>query len=178
MGPPVGSDPGAWDAHEQNPAYGGTGTWRATAPTLKGYGPTMANEVLVRAVKEIMAKSKSGDSEGSYEGYRALFVDAAFATYRPEDQRQAMRLMVLAKGVPSVPTQAMADAHRAALGPLTELVSTLGEPSDHELLGVCHVVLGNEDSASAIFKAGLALERERNPSSDLCGSLMKRVSML
>lgn len=138
----------------------------------------MANEALVNAVKQIVALSKNGDADGAYAGYGALFSGAEFSTYRPEDQRQALKLMILAKGVPSTPTPAMIDAHRAALGPLTELVSALGEPADHELLGICHVVLGNEESASNIFKAGLALERERNPSSDLCGALMKRVSML
>jgi len=138
----------------------------------------MANEALVQAVKEIVALSKSGDREGSYFGYRDLFASAEFETYRPEDKRQALRLMLMTKGAPNVLTPAMTEAHRAALGPLTELVSTLGEPADHELLGMCHVALGNEESASNIFKAGLALERERNPSSDLCGALMRRVSML
>lgn len=138
----------------------------------------MANEVLLTQVKAIVAHAKRNDWDGMYDGYRALFADPTFAAYRPEDQRPALRLMILQKGAPSTPTPAMVEAHRAALGPLTELVSMLGEPADHELLGMCHVALGNEESASAIFKAGLALERERNPSSDLCGALMKRVSML
>ena len=58
------------------------------------------------------------------------------------------------------------------------MVSAHGDPADHELLGICHVCLGNEESASAIFRAGLAIERQRNPQSDLCGALMKRVSLL
>jgi hypothetical protein len=138
----------------------------------------MANEALVSAVKDIMAIAKSGDREGSYLRYRDLFTSAEFATYLPAEQRQALRLMVLAKGTPNVPTPAMIEAHRAALVPLTELVSAHGEPADHELLGVCHVLLGNDASASAIFKAGLAIERERNPASDLCGALMRRVAMV
>jgi hypothetical protein len=138
----------------------------------------VANEALISAVKDIVALAKNGDFDGAYAGYRALFGSAEFVTYRPEDQRQALKLMVLAKGVPETPTPAMVEAHRAALGPLTELVSAHGEPSDHELLGVCHVVLGNEESASNIFKAGLVIERERDASSVLCGALMKRVSML
>lgn len=138
----------------------------------------MANEALISAVKEIVALAKNGDGDGAYAGYRALFESPEFSTYRPEDQRQALKLMVLTKGAPETPTPAMVEAHRAALGPLTELVSAHGEPADHELLGVCHVVLGNEESASNIFKAGLAIERERDAGSVLCGSLMKRVSML
>jgi len=136
-----------------------------------------ANEALVQSVKEIVARAKDGDLEGSYNGYRDLFASAAFGTYRVEDQRQALRLMIVKKGHPVV-TPAMVEAHRAALGLLTELVSTHGEPSDYELLGICHVVLGNEESASAIFKAALAIERERDASSNLCGQLMKRVSEL
>jgi hypothetical protein len=64
----------------------------------------VANEALVKSVKEIVAQAKSGDKDGSYNGYRDLFADPAFTTYRPEDQRQALKLMLLAKGLPNVPT--------------------------------------------------------------------------
>jgi len=138
----------------------------------------VANEALVNAVKHIVALLKNGDADEAYSGYRDLFGGPEFSTYRPEDQRQALKLMILTKSAPSAPTPAMVEAHRAALAPLTELVSAIGEPADHELLGICHVVLGNEESASNIFKAGLAIERERDPGSDLCGALMRRVSML
>src|SRR5262249_20907626 len=103
---------------------------------------------------------------------------ASFLTLRPEDQRQALRLMVHAKVQVRAPTPAMIEAHRAALMPLTELVSVHGEPSDHELLGTAHALLGNTQSADRIYRAGLAIERERNPSSDLCGELMKKISLL
>jgi hypothetical protein len=138
----------------------------------------VANEALVQSIKDIVARAKEGDVDGSYHGYRELFSGAAFKTYRVEDQRQALKLMILKKGAPESPTAAMVEAHSAAIERLTELVSTHNEPSDYELLGVCHVVLGNEESASGIFKAALAIERERDPSSTLCGTLMKRVSML
>jgi hypothetical protein len=138
----------------------------------------MANEELVAAVKRIVGVAKTGDLDAAYVGYRDLFSSPAFASYRPEDQRQALRLMVLAKVTPSKRTPAMVEAHQSALPPLTELVSNLHEPGDHELLGICHVVVGNEESASQIFRAGLALERERNPQSDLCGAFMKRISFL
>jgi hypothetical protein len=138
----------------------------------------MANEELVATVKRIAVLARGGHLDDAYLGYRDLFADASFAGYRPEDQRQALRLMILAKNAPRTPTASMIEAHRAAVPPLTNLVSTLGEPVDHEMLGICHVVLGNEESASQIFRAGLTLERERNPSSDLCGELMKRISFL
>ena len=138
----------------------------------------MANEELVQTVKKIHGLARGGNLDEAYAAYRELFSSPTFHTYRPEDQRQALRLMVHAKGVPSRASAAMIEAHRAALGPLTELVSSHREPADHEMLGICHVLLGNEDSAAAIFRAGLAIERERSPQSDLCGAFMKRISAL
>jgi hypothetical protein len=86
--------------------------------------------------------------------------------------------MVLMKGAPKPPTADMVEAHGAALTALRTLVEAHREPADHELLGLCHVVLGDEASASSVFRAGLSLERERDPQSKLCGTLMKRVSMV
>jgi hypothetical protein len=138
----------------------------------------MSKEALVSAVKQIVAMARGGDLEGAYAGYRDLFSAPWFTGLRPDDQRQALRLMVLAKNAPHKPTPIMIEAHRAAVPALTELVSTDQEPADHEMLGVCHYIIGNADSASAIFRAGLAIERSRNPSSDLCGELMKRISLI
>ena len=143
-----------------------------------GYAVPVANEELVRSVKEIIGRAKGGDTDSAYRGYRDLFASPAFAGYRVEDQRQALQLMVLMKGAPKPATPAMVEAHRAAQGILVALVASHAEPSDHELLGICHVILGDEASASTVFRAGLALERERDPQSKLCGSLMKRVSMV
>jgi len=138
----------------------------------------VANEELVRSVKDIIGRAKNGDTDGAYSGYRDLFASPAFAGYRVEDQRQALQLMVLMKGAPKPATATMIEAHRAARGLLTVLVANHAEPSDHELLGICHVILGDEASASTVFRAGLAIERERDPQSKLCGTLMKRVSMV
>jgi hypothetical protein len=137
----------------------------------------MANEALVKSVKDIAAASKAGDTEGAYSGYHRLFASEEFAGYRVEDQRQALRLMVLARGVPTTPTPAMSDAYRSALSCLSRLLP-LGEAADHEMLGVCQIMLGDEAGASTSFRAGLAIERERDPQSKLCGTLMKRVSMV
>lgn len=139
---------------------------------------TMSKEELVSAVKRIVALSRGGSLDDAYAGYRDLFAAPWFTSERPEDQRQALRLMILAKGAPHKPTPLMVEAHRAAVPALTELVSVHQDPQDHEMLGICHVMLGNADSASMIFRAGLALERARNPSSDLCGELMKRISLI
>ena len=138
----------------------------------------MANEELVQALKKIHMLARSGNLEEAYVAYRDLFSSPTFMSYRPEDQRQALRLMIHAKGVSANPTPAMIEAHRSAVAPLTELVSVHREPSDHEMLGMCHVMIGNEESAGAIYRAGLAIERERSPQSDLCGAFMKRISLL
>ena len=138
----------------------------------------MANEELVSAVKRIFGLAKAGDLDAAYVAYGELFSSPVFATYRPEDQRQALRLMVLAKVLPSKRTPTMVQSHQSAIAPLTALVELQKEPADHELLGMCHVIVGNEDTARAIFRTGLALEREHNAQSDLGGSFMKRISFL
>jgi hypothetical protein len=138
----------------------------------------MANEALVSTVKSIVASVRAGKLDEAYSGYGALFGSAAFRAYEPHEQRQALKLMVHAKGIPDPPPPFVVEAHRAALGPLADLVAKHGEPADHEMLGMCQVVVGDEASAAVVFRAGLAIERERNAQSDLCGALMKRVSML
>ena len=136
----------------------------------------MANEALVGRVKVIVGLLKGGDLNGAYAAYANLFGDPAFLSFKPEEQRQALKLMILSKGVPQIPTPAMVEAHRRALAPLVELVRSQKEPGDYELLGVCQAVLGDEKAAARTFQAGLDLERSRNPQSDLCGALMKRVA--
>jgi hypothetical protein len=39
-------------------------------------------------------------------------------------------------------------------------------------------MLGDEAGASLTFRAGLNIERQRDPQSQLCGRLMKRISMV
>jgi hypothetical protein len=136
------------------------------------------NEALVASIKAVVARARAGDIDGAYAGYCELFESEAFRGYVPQDRRQALRLMVHAKGVPDPPTPAMVKAHAAAIAPLRELVSQLGEPLDYEMLGICQVAVGDEAAAGETFRAGLAIERDRNLQSDLCGALMKRISML
>jgi hypothetical protein len=138
----------------------------------------MSKEALVKAVKGIVSFAREGRFDEAYDGYSDLFSGPAFAACKAEEQRQALRLMVHAKGTPPQPTEAMIRAHRAAVAPLTELVSVHGDPGDHEMLGLCHEMLGNLQSADTIYRAGLTIERQRNPQSDLCGVLMKRISLL
>jgi hypothetical protein len=138
----------------------------------------MANETLVATIKKIATQARAGQVDEAHMGYRELFASQAFMTYRPEEQRQALKLMILVKRPESKLTPTIVDAHRAALGPLTDLVSRYGEAADHEMLGICHVLMGNLESAATIFKAGLQIERAKNAGSDLCGSLMTRLSAI
>jgi hypothetical protein len=136
----------------------------------------MASEELVTAVKNIIALAKSGKTDESYAGYAALFSSPAFATYPVSEQRQALKFMVLAKGIPTFPPPAIAAAHKKAIVPLQALIAAHGDPADYELLGLCHVRVGDEASARVAFQKGLDLERARNPQSPLCGQLMKWVA--
>lgn len=141
-----------------------------------GYPQHMANEALKAAVKQIIAQVRDGHMDEAYAGYRALFAAPEFATYRPEDQRQALRLMVHAKRPSGRPSAAIVEAHRAAIPVLLEMAAAYGEPADFEMLGLCQVMTGDEKAAGASFRAGLNIERARNPQSDLCGALMKWVA--
>jgi hypothetical protein len=136
----------------------------------------MPNEALAAAVKNILVLAKAGKSDEAYAGYAALCASAAFATYSPADQRQALKLMILAKGIPAFPPPSIVEAHRAAIAPLQALVRAHGEPFDYQLLGICFTRTGDEASARASFQAGLDIERARDPQSPLCGSLMKYVA--
>ncbi len=137
----------------------------------------MSKEALVGAVKEIVTLARSGDAEASFDGYKSLFERPDFSDNRPEDQRQALKLLVLAKRT-GAKSEKLIEAHRSAIAPLTDLVSRHNEPEDYEMLGICHLTIGNEKAAANMFQEGLTLERARNAGSDLCGRLMTRVSSL
>ena len=136
----------------------------------------MPNEELVAAVKIIIGQAKAGKVDESYVGYAQLFSSAAFKGYPEADQRQALKLMILAKGIPTFPSPAIAAAHKSALVPIQALVAAHDEPADYELLGLCFVRVGDEASARTAFQRGLELERARNSQSPLCGTLMKWVA--
>ncbi len=107
----------------------------------------MAHEELVQAVKKIVSLSRDGKHDEAYEGWKQLFSGAAFAGYDPADQRQALRLMVLAKGAPTRMNAGMLAAHAAAIPALEKLVAAHSEPADHEMLGLC--LAANGDTARA-----------------------------
>jgi hypothetical protein len=136
------------------------------------------NETLVAALKKIVTLSKAGRAAEAYQEYANLFSSSAFAEYDADDQRQALKLMVLAKSHPA--EDAVASAHKAALPRIKALVegSKDPRPGDHELLGVTYLFLGDGKAANATFQAGLDLERAKNPQSELVATLAKRVSQV
>jgi tetratricopeptide (TPR) repeat protein len=137
----------------------------------------MSKEALVAAVKQINALQSANDHDGATEAYRQLFSQPWFTANKPEHQRQALKMLILAKRTGKA-TPPLIEAHRAAIPALTELVSTYEEPEDYEMLGICHLLIGNDQAAANMFRQGLTLERARNAASDLCGRLMTRVSSI
>jgi hypothetical protein len=133
----------------------------------------MPDPALVARVKELLALAKSGKVEESYAGYRALFQSPEFPGYSVEDRRACIKLVVNAKVPPSKPAAYLVESYRSAMKPLEDMIGEQGHPADFELLGICCVVVGEDKRAAELFRTGLRLERERNPQSDLCGSLMK-----
>lgn len=135
------------------------------------------NESFVEAVKKIMLVLRSGQTDEGYGQYADLLSSDGFAEYRPEDQRQALKLLLLAKA-PESRSDAVLRAYRIALKRIQTLVDAHAEPADYEMLGVAHVQLEDRAAAMAAFDIALKLERARNPSSDLCASLGRRIGQL
>ena len=112
----------------------------------------MANkDELVQSVKNIVKLWRDGKLADAYAGYRNLFSAPDFGEHRPEDQRSALRLMVLAKGAPDPerPTPAMMFAlinkHNPTIfyGVPTLFAAML---HDQTLKDMGHRVLGFDDS--------------------------------
>ena len=97
------------------------------------------NEALVGSLKKIMTLSKAGRAVEAYEAFEQLFSSAAFATYRSEEQRQAIKLMVRSKAPSDLP--AVHAAYRAALKRLEALVELSLDTGDGEVLGAMNALL-------------------------------------
>ena len=136
----------------------------------------MVTEALVVRIKQILAVAKAGKVDEAYKAYAELFRSAEFRLYPPEEQRGAIKLVANIKVPPSRPTPSQIDAFKAAIDPLKEILGGTGAPEDFQWLGICQMVTGNEKEAAELFRTGLKIERDRNPQSDLCGSLMKWVA--
>ncbi len=137
----------------------------------------MSKEVFVGEVKRIVGLMRGGDLDASNQAFGELFASEMFDRQRPEDRRQAFKLLVLAKRT-GAPTPTFMAAISAARAPLERLVEVTRDAEDYEMLGVSCVLLGDPVTATTVIREGLRLERERNPQSDLCGRLMTRLSAL
>jgi hypothetical protein len=162
-------------AAQATPALPSSDSDLGSAPKLPEVGPR--NEALVAALKKIMMLSRNGRAAEAYDEYTNLFSSDTFTSYRPEDQRQALKLMVLAKSHPT-DVKSVTSAHSAALPRIKALVEATSEAADQELLGVTHLFLGDTKAAGVAFKTALDAERTKNPGSELIASLMKRVSQI
>lgn len=145
-------------------------------PSMPPPSASGKNEAFVEAVKKIMIVLKSGRTDEGYSQYADLLSSDGFAEYRPDDQRQALKLLLLAKAPDR--TEPVMRAYRIALKRIQALVDSHAEPADYEMLGVAHVQLEDRGAASSAFEIALKLERARNPTSDLCASLGRRISGL
>jgi hypothetical protein len=139
--------------------------------------PSSRTSTLVATLKHIRGLGSEGHLEEVFRQYAVLFASSAFAACRPDDQRQALKLMIFGRTAPTTGEWVTA-AFRAALPILQVLVVKEHDPADYEMLGMTYVALDEPDKAREIFKKALELERARNAASDLCGTLMRRVSQL
>jgi hypothetical protein len=93
-------------------------------------------EALAATVKRIIRSAKDGRTTEAYKAYAALFEDNSFAKQRAQDQRQVLKLMVLAKSAPA-PNTEVTSAYQSALARLKVLAAETNDPLDHEMIGVC-----------------------------------------
>jgi hypothetical protein len=93
--------------------------------------------------------AKDGRTKDAYKAYSALFSDASFARQRSQDQRQVLKLMVLAKSTPA-PNDEVTSAYQSALARLKALATETDDPLDHEMIAVCEQRLnGNAERAGS-----------------------------
>ncbi len=137
----------------------------------------MAEEFLVAAVKEAVKLAREGKPVESFARYQGLFADPRFSGAAPADQRQALALLLNPKGSYDPAPPEAAPALQAAWASLSTLVAATGEPRDHELLGLCHLRLGDRAGAKQLFESALAIAHTRSDT-ELAGSLLKRISYL
>lgn len=146
-------------------------------PAVPAIGPRpdddMKNVELAKALRLIFNTARSGRTEYAYGKLAELFSSAAFAGYEPDEQRQALRLMVHARNPPK--EEFVLAANRAALGHLKKLAEAFFEPADYEMLGITNLRLDDTSAANAAFEKALELERARNAESELTKSLTRRL---
>lgn len=148
------------------------------APLLQETPPSSRNLApLKESLKHALAAAKEGRFDEAFGQFATVFGSGSFGSMRPDDQRQALKLMFFGKQ-PNATNEEAKTAYRVTLPILQALVLNDRAPEDYELLGMAYVALEEPEKAIEIFKKALDIERARNPASDLCGNLMRRVSQL
>jgi hypothetical protein len=101
-------------------------------------------QALAATVKRIIGAAREGSTQLAFQAYAALFEDDGFALQRPQDQRQTLKLLVMAKTMPP-PSYPVIQAYRSALARLHALVAITNDPLDQEMITVCERVLSALD---------------------------------
>jgi hypothetical protein len=93
-------------------------------------------EALAATVKRIIRSARDGRTSEAYKAYATLFDDDSFAKQRSQDQRQVLKLMVLAKSAPP-PSSEVTTAYQSALARLKSLAAEADDPLDREMIAAC-----------------------------------------
>jgi hypothetical protein len=133
--------------------------------------------LLKSAVKSAVALARESRWEEFYGVYAGLFADPSFSQNKTDDQRQALKLMIMTKGLPAPTTQQGIEAYQAAWHALSHLVGALHDPRDYELLGLTHLRLQDEAGAKKVFQQGLEVA-QGGTDADLCGPFLRHLSTL
>ena len=132
----------------------------ATNADVRPYTPTSASntasqiqidasnkEALAATVKRIVRSAREGRTIEAYKAYTALFEDDSFAKQRLQDQRQVLKLMVLAKTAPA-PSKEATTAYQSALARLKSLAAESDDPLDREMIAACEQRLSGSAAPS------------------------------
>ena len=133
--------------------------------------------LLRSAVKSAIALARENKWEEFFGVYCSLFQDPSFMLNKSEDQRQALKLMIMTKGLPPPTSPPGVQAYQAAWYALSKLVADHSDPKDYELLGLTHLRLQDENGARKVFQAGLELAQNGNDA-DQCGAFLRHLSTL
>jgi hypothetical protein len=137
--------------------------------------PASALAQLKAAVKSAIGLAREARWDEFYSVYGQLFANPNFGSNKAEDQRQALKLMIMTKGLPAPTTQAGIYAYQSAWYALSRLVAELRNPLDYELLGITHLRLGDEPGAKKVFQAGLEVAQAANDG-DTCGVFLRHLA--
>jgi hypothetical protein len=114
-----------------------TGTSNAVATEPSRIEIDASNkEALAATVKRIVRCARDGRTTEAYKAYAKLFDDESFAKQRSQDQRQVLKLVVMAKSAPA-PDSEVTSAYQSALARLKALAAEADDPLDREMIAVC-----------------------------------------